>query len=482
PVTAFVGASYFSENGSQRTPAQFDERVTLAQIAGALNGFIPGRPATDPAPMSLIGNTGFTSLLLQGVAAASGYALPASGTCNGLTVAANCIAANLKPIHREEQTNFSETKAIDIFGDVTTKIGDKIEVGAGVRYTRDDKTTGVQAEISNGRSILGGFIGALSQSEPTRTALLAALGAPGAANIPPSPGYPVPVFGLTFQATPGNGVVEQENDDTGFTWRLFGRYEPNPDSSLYAIYARGRRPDVLTALPPALPGAPARFILSDAETVDSYELGAKTALLGRTLYLDAAAFYYKYRNFQTTEQIGTTFVTTNAGEADSYGLEAQARYNPSRAIRLFANYAYNHARFRTGLRDGNRFRLSPDHTFSAGATLAAAVGGGRVDFTPSVTYQSKVYFDDDNDRPDLQTIARGKIVPDLFQDEFQNGFALVSARLGYTLGGLRAEAFVENLLDKAYIKDAGNTGDALGLATFVPGEPRTYGIQLTGRF
>jgi len=474
PVTAFVGASYFSESGSQRTPAQFDERVTLAQVAGALNGFIPGRPATDPAPMALIGNPAFTSLLLQGVAAAEGYAL------NPLIAAG--IANNLKAIHREEQTNFSDTKAIDLFGDVTAKLSERIEVGAGVRWTQDDKTTGVQAQILNGRSILGGFIGALGQAEPTRTALLTALAAPGAANIPPSPFYPVPVFGLTFQATPGNAVVERDNDDTGFTWRLFGRYEPNPDSSLYAIYARGRRPDVLTALPPALPGAPARFILSDAETVDSYELGAKTALLGRTLYLDAAAFYYQYKNFQTTEQIGTTFVTTNAGEANSYGLEAQARYNPSRAIRLFANYAYNRARFTTGLRDGNRFRLSPDHTFSAGATVAADVGPGRVDFTPSVTYQSKVFFDDDNDRPELQTIARGKIVPDLFQDEFQEGFALVSARLGYSLGGLRAEAFVENLLDKDHIKDAGNTGDALGLATFVPGEPRTYGIQLTGRF
>ena len=59
---------------------------------------------------------------------------------------------------------------------------------------------------------------------------------------------------------------------------------------------------------------------------------------------------------------------------------------------------------------------------------------------------------------------------------------LASARLGYSLGNYRAELFVENAFDKKYIKDAGNSGDALGLPTFIAGEPRTYGIQLTARF
>jgi len=116
--------------------------------------------------------------------------------------------------------------------------------------------------------------------------------------------------------------------------------------------------------------------------------------------------------------------------------------------------------------------------------VAADVPGGRIDFTPAVTYQSKVFFDNDNDRPDLQTVARGKIVADTVQDEFQDGFALVSARLGYNFHGssFRIEGFVENLFDKDYIKDAGNTGDSIGMATFIPGEPRTYGVQLTARF
>ena len=476
PVTAFIGASYFHEESQQRQAVQFDERFALARLANALNGFIPGRPATDPAPASVLSNPGLDALLLQGVAGSFGYLLAGPNAAG--------IAANLKSNHREQDINESKTKAFDLFGDVTWKVSPQIELGAGLRWTHDDKTTSISDSVLNGRSILGGFLGALSLPEPFRTQLVTALAVPGAATIPPSILFPVPLFGVTFQPTANNGdEIDADNKDNGFTWRAFARYAPNDDTSLYAIYARGRRPEVLSALNPAVPFGEPRFTLVDAETVDSFEIGAKTALLNRKLYLDGALFFYKYDNFQTLEQVGTTFVTTNAGKAESYGFEAQVRYDPSRDLRLFANYAFNHARFKSGVLDGNRFRLAPEHTFSAGLTWAHDVGPGRLDFTPAVTYQSKVFFDDNNDIPALQQ-PPATLLPDLFQDEFQDGYALVSARLGYGLAGgkYRAEVFVENAFDKKYIKDAGNSGDALGLPTFIAGEPRTYGVQLTARF
>jgi outer membrane receptor protein involved in Fe transport len=476
-ITAFVGASYFNEDGSQRTPAQFDERVLLARIAGALNGggLIPGRPATDPAPIGLFGNPAFTGALLQGVAAARGYALPGP--------LAQAIAANLKANHLETTTNSSETDSFDIFGDVTIHLSPEFEIGVGARYSHDSKTTSLSSAVLNGRSILGGFIGALSQNEPTRTALLTALAAPGAATIPPGPSYPVPLFGLTFQPTNGNGSVEsQDLDDDSFTWRLTARWAPNPVTSVYANYARGRRPEVLSALPPAAPFGSARFNLVDAETVDSFEVGARTRTAGGTLSLDGALFYYKYQNFQTSEQVGTIFITTNAGEAEAYGFEGQLRWRASPNATLFATYAYNHSRFTFGVRDGNHFRLSPDHTLSLGAQFGVDVGPGRLSFVPSVTYQSRIFFDDNNDIPALQQPPNA-LVPDNVQDEQQDGYALVNARLSYTLSErYTIEAFVTNLFDEDYILDAGNTGDAAGLPTFIGGQPRMYGVQASVRF
>jgi outer membrane receptor protein involved in Fe transport len=44
------------------------------------------------------------------------------------------------------------------------------------------------------------------------------------------------------------------------------------------------------------------------------------------------------------------------------------------------------------------------------------------------------------------------------------------------------EVFGDNLLDEEYIKDAGNTGDSLGVPTFIAGEPRTWGAVLSLRY
>lgn len=478
PLTAFLGGSYFHEDGYQRVPTQFDERVLLGRLTNQLAGPPAlGRPATDPAPLGVFANTAFTGALLQGVAAASGVALPAAQ--------AQAIAANLKSNHLETSTNSSRTRAFDIFGDVTIRVTDRFEIGGGIRYTRDDKRSGFTSAVLNGRSILGGVIGALAQPAATRTALLGALAAPGAANIPTSATYPVPLFGLGAQPTAGNGQLQTgELDNDGFSWRATARYKPSDQASLYATYARGRRPAILAASAPTVPGGAVRFAALPEETVDSYEVGAKTALMDRRLFVDGSAFFYKYRNFQTTEQQGTIFVTTNAGRAESYGFEGQARYVPNDNVSLFATYAYNHSRFKSGIREGNRFRLSPDHAASAGAILGVPLGpdAGRVTFTPSVTWQSRVYFDDDNDLPALQQPPRA-LVADNIRDETQGGYALVNARLGYELpSGIQIEAFVENAFNKKYINDAGNTGDGLGLPTFIAGNPRFYGVAATLRF
>lgn len=475
PVTAFFGASYFHEEGHQSSPSQFDERAALAALTGQLNGggAIPGRAADMPAPTSVLDSVALASGILQ-----QGFGLPAS--------LANGIAANLKTNHSETSTNGSRTRAFDLFGDVTLHLSDRFELGGGLRYTHDDKRATYSSAVLNGRSILGGVIAAqsIAAAGGDPTALLQALAVPGAALIPVSAAYPVPMFGLGAQPTVGNGAVETASHSSGgFSWRATARYKPDEETSLYATYARGRRPEVLSASAPSAPYGAAQFAVLPSETVDSYEVGAKTALLHRTLFLDGAAFYYQYDNFQTTVQQGTQFVVTNAGKAESYGFEGQARWVPNETISLFATYAYNHSRFKSGVRDGNRFRLSPDHSASIGAILSVPAGPGRISFTPSLTWQSKVFFDDDNDRSDLQQ-PPAALVADLVQDEWQGSYALANARLGYEApnGAWRVEGFVTNLFDRKYIIDAGNTGDSLGLPTFIAGQPRFYGISASFRF
>ncbi|HMI20807.1 MAG TPA: TonB-dependent receptor plug domain-containing protein, partial [Sphingomonas sp.] len=232
-LTAFAGANYLRESASQRTPAMFDERMLLARLAGALNGGMAERPATDPAPAALFSDSRFTAALLQAVAASTGAALsPAE---------ALAIAANLKPQHLETSTNGSRTHSIDLFGDVAYRVGAGIELGAGVRYSRDDKISSYSSALLNGRSILGGFLAGLTRPPAVRDALLAALATPGAASIPSSAAFPVPLFGLSLQPTAGNGSDQTASlRDGGFAWRTTARYEVAPETSLYMTYARGR--------------------------------------------------------------------------------------------------------------------------------------------------------------------------------------------------------------------------------------------------
>lgn len=483
-VRGFVGAGYFHENGRQRLPLQFDERMAIAQLAGVLNGGPAlGLPATTPAPEALFANTVLLGQVVQGAAA------QASGGRLMLTSAqAQAIAANFRSNHVEEASNTSELDSIDLFGDLSFDVTERFEVSGGLRYTRDDKTTGFGARTVGGRSVLGGLIGAsrlaatgTPQGLAQATAIVSALQLPIVQAIPASA---LPMFGLTFQPTSANGTpVERDLDDSGFTWRLVGRYKFSDDANVYASYARGRLPEVLAASAPAQPYDPARFAVVEAETVDSYEVGAKAALVDRRLRLDGAAYLYNYDNFQTVEQEGTLFVLTNAGKAKAYGLEAQAEFAALPGLDLFATYGYSHARFEDGAYEDNRFRLSPDHTFSIGANWRFPALGGEVSVRPTYSWQSKVYFGNDNDRPVFQQ-PPGALVADNVQDEFQDSYGLANLRFSWTADSrpLTLEAFVNNITDEEYLIDAGNTGDSLGLPTFIAGAPRMWAVGLTWRF
>lgn len=466
-LSGFAGAGWFREEGYQRTPTQFDERIALAQLAGLLDG----------SPTSV----GHNTLPHAAYPTVAGQFLQAMLTPLGAGTLAAPIADNLKPAHIEIPINNAELTSYDLFADLTFKATDRLEFAGGLRYTRDDKTTGYASSVANGRSIAGGLLAVLQGAVPAADvpALLGGLAIPNAVNLPASL---LPLFGLTAQPTANNGdFVYADHEDDGFTWRLTARYALSDDASLYANYARGRRPEVLSVSGPAAPlGAPT-FNVVAAETVDSFEIGAKTALMDGRLRLDGAVFHYAYENFQTTVQEGTRFITTNAGEASSYGFEGQVFWAAADNFDLFGTYGYNHSRFEAGLYDGNRFRLSPDHMASIGAIWRLPVASGKVEVQPTWTWQSKVFFDDNNDVPALQT---QNFVADLIQDEYQDSYGLLNLRVRYVpaSGNWGVEAFGDNLLDEEYVKDAGNTGDALGLPTFIAGRPASFGVAFTVRY
>lgn len=450
PVSWFVGASWLNEEGRQRVPLVWDERFVLGLATGVL---------ARPTPQATITDAQAT-LALQGLGLSSSTAA--------------VIAPRLKTRQYESFTNFSETTAIDLYGDVTVAITPQLEVSAGLRWTQDDKSSRVEAGLVNGGSILGTVLALPTLPSATQTAVVTQIATTGTTPLP---------LGLFTQPTAAGGVgLSGDFDD--LTWRLVARYALSDDLSLWASYARGRRPDVISATPGQAPGSTARASVTPAEEVDSFEIGLRGQALGGDLRYDASVFNYEYSNFQTTAFQGLQIVTINAGSASSTGFEGSVFWRAGALFEAFGNYAYNDAQFDSGARQGNRFRLSPEHSVALGATVSAPLWGqGVLRVTPSVSYQSKVFFDDNNDRTELQQ-ALFPTLADTVVDEFQDAYTLVNLRVAFEPEGSTVEigAYVSNLTDEEYILDAGNTGDTLGLPTFVRGAPRTVGFEIKARY
>lgn len=467
-LSAFAGASYFYENGFSNLPVQYNEREMLAILTGQLNRAAPPSNGFFDSPTYL---QGYAPAYLKGLAGKYGYALD-SATAAG-------IAANLQNNHWEEGATEGKTKSVDLYADVTLHASDRLEFSAGLRYSHDDKSSSGSAQDSD-RSILRSVLVALTQTGAARSQLLAALAQPGAASLTILPASVVPNFGFGIEPTANNGDrFTKPYTDDGFSWRATARYALAPQSSLYATYARGRRPLQYAPTSASVPYAAPIFGLVAAETVDSFEVGYKTLTLDGRLRLDTAAYFYSYDNFSTSIRNGAQLIATNAGKADAYGFEAAADYKLAEGANLFATYAYGHARFGgDSLYKGNMFRLTPDHKLSVGANLSQAMFGGTVTLTPTYTWQSKMFFDNNDDIPALQTT---NIIPDLVQDEVQQAYGLVNLKLSYQPehAPWSVSLFASNVLDQKFIKDAGNAGDTFGLPTFIAGEPRFLGASLS---
>ncbi|RIJ31274.1 TonB-dependent receptor [Henriciella algicola] len=399
-VRGFIGASYFDESGKQNVPLTFDERAVQALLGGFLTP--PNAPPASAFP-------GINLTVFQ----------QSGGT----------VVVPLKPIHNERFVNDGETQAFEVFTDATFDVTDRLQLTGGLRYTTEDKESGLLVELLNGPSALTGA-------------------------------------GLFVQPSGGRIARSETFDD--LTWRAAAKFELTDSVNLFANYARGRRPEVITASASA---PAAGFAILDAEIVDAYEVGAKSSLLGGDLSLEASAFYYEYNNFQSTQINAQGLIEPiNAGDATAEGFEAQANWYLSDALNIIASYGYNYARFddEPGAPfGGNKLRLSPDHKASLAARIFLMDAGfGTLSLVPSYTWQSQVYFDN-TERELISQEAYGLVNLNV-QLDLENGFGV--------------EAYVNNLTGEDYIIDAGNTGDGFGIPTFIAGTPTFYGARIRKSF
>lgn len=248
-------------------------------------------------------------------------------------------------------------------------------------------------------------------------------------------------------------------------------YRVTDSVNLYATYSRGRRSPVVQVNAGRVGGvlAPAVRVFP-AEILDNYEAGVK-GTLGK-LTFSVGAYIIKYKDFQiSVPQQGAPALIVNA-DATNRGVEAEFSLTLSDNVRLFANGAYIDARVnddpRFGAFAGDRFRLQSEWQGSAGANLRLPLGGEVELFAnPNVTHRSSLFFE----LPNNPVTSQGPVT-------------LVNLRAGVRNREGRWEiiGFATNLFDRNYLLDAGNTGGAFGIPTFIRGLPRLIGVEAVARF
>lgn len=249
------------------------------------------------------------------------------------------------------------------------------------------------------------------------------------------------------------------------TWRANLKYLINDQSSVFAGYSKGRRPNILQ-------GNTAGTVEElNAEKVDNFEAGFKYLEKGRFGF-DAGLFYFLYNDFQAATMENMQYKIVDAGKAKSYGAEMNLNVTVCEYLDVFGNYAYIHARFdkdsTNSVFAGNRFRLTPDHSFSIGLNAKTKITENiSVIFTPAYSYKSKMWFEDDNN-------------PELTQDAY--GLLNLNLTFRFAKPSLNISFFCNNVTGEKYVISAGNTGSMFGVPTFVPGLPTTFGAKVKWNF
>ena len=262
-----------------------------------------------------------------------------------------------------------KTKSYAAFADASFDLTEQLKISAGLRYTHDDKT---------GTVFRRNYTGIRS-----------------------------PVFGNTA-AVPGLIRTNYTNDRSfkKLTPRVSISYKPVENINIYASYGQGFKSGGFDMRGDAV-FTPTTVDGYNSETIDSFELGLKSALLDRKLFANFAVYKSTYKDQQVTIQApnifgGVVSFVDNAGRGEIWGAELELRAVPSPNFSMNAALGYTNAdykEFLTFIGGGTTpvdvanqrdFQNTPTFTASASATMSSDLMGGLLSFTPAVSLRSDV--------------------------------------------------------------------------------------------
>lgn len=282
----------------------------------------------------------------------------------------------------------------------------------------------------------------------------------------------------------GDLHVRQNSEASGENYRANLSYKPSDDTLIYAGWSQGFRVGQLQRpLPAGLCDRDADGIADgtditiessmhvDSDSVDSYEIGGKVALLDRRLRIDAAIFRMDWSDIPVAVRAGVLgqncgiIYTANAGEAVSEGAEVQASFQITEPLRVDFGGSLIHAKLTKdipaqNISSGNRLPGSPEINANLSLQYGFEIGGRKASVRADSIYVGSFYGN-------LQESPNTK----------SGDYVKLDASARVEIGNLDIDLFVRNLTNEdafTFRRNNARSGQFYGYRL----RPRTIGFQL----
>jgi iron complex outermembrane receptor protein len=345
------------------------------------------------------------------------------------------------------------TSSYAAYGQATLNVTDELHLTAGLRFTYEHKTGSYDAF-------------------PIGTAL-------------PIEALPADIQEAATNSRNGvapTGSYSDSLDISRLSWTFNAAYDVSDDVHAFATYSRGHKSPGINLVRRSL----GVDVFVQPETVDDFELGLKSLLLGGRAELNANLFYAIDRGYQAnyvnTAVTPIASYITNVGTLISKGIELDARLFPLRGLMAslavtlddarYDSYENAQAQYLTSYlvtQDLSGRRASGAPLWSAGAaleysaplsgSLSAYVGG---DYSYRSRYRAAVNLDPFSEVPGYHLFA-------------------AHAGIGRDDQGWDLSLWVRNALDAEYFNTVSvNAANGITLASI--GDPRTFGLTSRLKF
>lgn len=270
---------------------------------------------------------------------------------------------------------------------------------------------------------------------------------------------------LVVNLIPNSALHYKKNNLSG---KIGLDYKLAGGNLLYANYSRGYRANSFNA---QAFFDPSELSVAKPESVDAFELGAKTQFADRRVTLNMAAFYYRYQNQQFINISPATAAQTleNIPRSRILGGEAELTARATDRLTLRAGVGLLDTKIQRGIVSGvdvagHELSNAPSLTFNGGFDATVLDGDtGKLSLHGDLAYSSSQYFEVIN-IPRLQ----------------QGSYALLSGHIDWesSNGRWNASIWGKNLTNHFYFTSRVDLLAGFGFDYNHISAPRTYGITV----